>query len=295
MRVGFIGLGIMGKPMASNLLRAGHEVYAYDVDTEKIKAVEALGAVPCACVAEVCRHCREIITMLPNGPEVRSVVMEPGGVLESAEAGSLLIDMSSIAPDVSRELGAALAQRGVGMLDAPVSGGEPKAVDGTLAIMAGGSPEDYQRALPLLHTLGSSVTRIGELGSGNICKLANQIMVAVNIAALSEGLMLAQMAGADPAKVLEGIRGGLAGSAVMEAKAPMMLAGNFEPGFRIDLHIKDLNNALQTGEISRAPLPLTRMVQDVLRSLAAQGDGKLDHSALVKYYEAQTGVSLSQD
>ena len=292
MNIGWIGLGIMGMPMAKNLQQAGYQVYAYDLEKEKVRAAAGFGAIPCASVGEVCRACTEIVTMLPNGPQVREVVMEAGGVYDSAAPGTLLIDMSSIAPDVSKELCAALAARGIHMLDAPVSGGEPKAVDGTLAIMVGGDQADYQRALPIFQVLGASVAHIGGIGSGNTCKLANQIMVAVNIAALSEGMMLAKMAGADPEKVFEGIRGGLAGSAVMDAKMPMMLAEDFRPGFRIDLHIKDLTNALETGEGCGTPLPLTRMVQEMLKRLSAQGDGGCDHSALVKYYQEQAGASL---
>lgn len=294
MKIGFIGLGVMGRPMAKNLLKAGYEVYVYDVVEASVKELAAAGAVPCASVKEVCANCREIITMVPNGPQVRSVVMDPDGILDSAAEGTLLIDMSSIAPGVSKELHAELAKKGIHMVDAPVSGGEPKAVDGTLAIMVGGSQEDFERALPLFQVMGASYNLIGDIGSGNTCKLANQVIVAVNIAALSEGMMLAKMAGADPEKVFEGIRGGLAGSTVMNAKAPMILDGNFKPGFRIDLHIKDLNNALETGETFHAPLPLTHMVQDVLRQLSAEGNGSCDHSAIAKYYEELTGVSLKK-
>lgn len=294
MNVGFIGLGIMGKPMAKNLLQAGYHVYVYDVVEENMRQLAQEGAVACTSIGQVCESCKEIITMLPNSPHVRSVVMDQGGILDSAASGTLLVDMSSIAPGVSKELHGMLKTKGIHMLDAPVSGGEPKAVDGTLAIMVGGAQEDFERALPLLKVMGSSYNLIGEIGSGNTCKLANQIMVAVNIAALSEGLMLAKMAGADPQKVFEGIRGGLAGSTVMNAKAPMMLADEYKPGFRIDLHIKDLNNALETGAYFHSPLPLTQMVQDVLKELSAQGDGACDHSAIAKYYEHKTGVTFKQ-
>ena len=294
MNVGFIGLGIMGKPMAKNLLKAGYTVYGYDVVEENVQNVAQAGAVACKSIREVCEACQDIITMLPNSPHVRSVVMDAGGILESAGQGTLLIDMSSIAPSASKELHGELAKKGIHMIDAPVSGGEPKAVDGTLAIMVGGDQADYERALPLFQVMGASYNLIGDIGSGNTCKLTNQIIVAVNIAALSEGMMLAKMAGADPEKVFEGIRGGLSGSTVMNAKAPMMLAGDFKPGFRIDLHIKDLNNALETGDRFHAPLPLTHMVQDVLKELSAQGNGSCDHSAIAKYYEALTGVSLKK-
>lgn len=294
MKVGFIGLGVMGRPMAKNLINAGYEVYVYDVVEAAVKELATAGAVPCASVKDVCANCRDIITMVPNGPQVRSVVMDKDGIFDTAEEGTLLIDMSSIAPGVSKELHAELAKKGIHMVDAPVSGGEPKAVDGTLAIMVGGSQEDFDRALPLFKVMGASYNLIGDIGSGNTCKLANQVIVAVNIAALSEGMMLAKMAGADPEKVFEGIRGGLAGSTVMNAKAPMILDGNFKPGFRIDLHIKDLNNALETGETFHAPLPLTQMIQDVLKKLSADGNGACDHSAIAKYYEEITGVSLKK-
>lgn len=294
MNVGFIGLGIMGKPMAKNLLKAGYTVYGYDVVEENVQNVAQVGAVACKSIQEVCEACQDIITMLPNSPHVRSVVMDAGGILESAREGTLLIDMSSIAPGASKELHGELAKKGIHMIDAPVSGGEPKAVDGTLAIMVGGDQADYERALPLFQVMGASYNLIGDIGSGNTCKLTNQIIVAVNIAALSEGMMLAKMAGADPEKVFEGIRGGLAGSTVMNAKAPMMLTGDFKPGFRIDLHIKDLNNALETGDHFHVQLPLTHMVQDVLKELSSRGDGNCDHSAIAKYYEALTGVSLKK-
>ena len=295
MNVGFIGLGIMGKPMAKNLMKAGYKVYAYDVVEANVQNVAEAGAVACKSIKEVCDNCKDVITMLPNSPHVRSVVMDKGGIFDSASEGTLLIDMSSIAPGASKELHAELAKKGIHMVDAPVSGGEPKAVDGSLAIMVGGSEEDYERALPLFKVMGASYNLIGGIGSGNTCKLTNQIIVAVNIAALSEGMMLAKMTGTDPEKVFEGIRGGLAGSTVMNAKAPMMLAGDFKPGFRIDLHIKDLNNALETGEKFNSPLPLTEMVQEWFKALSAEGCGSCDHSALAKHYEELTGVSLKQD
>ena len=295
MNVGFIGLGIMGKPMAKNLMKAGYKVYAYDVVEANVQNVAEAGAVACKSIKDVCDTCKDVITMLPNSPHVRSVVMDKGGIFDSASEGTLLIDMSSIAPGASKELHAELAKKGIHMVDAPVSGGEPKAVDGSLAIMVGGSEEDYERALPLFKVMGGSYNLIGGIGSGNTCKLTNQIIVAVNIAALSEGMMLAKMTGTDPEKVFEGIRGGLAGSTVMNAKAPMMLAGDFKPGFRIDLHIKDLTNALETGEKFNSPLPLTEMVQEWFKALSAEGCGSCDHSALAKHYEELTGVSLKQN
>ena len=294
MNIGFIGLGVMGKPMAKNLLKAGYSVYAYDVVEANVQNVAEAGAVACKSIKDVCDNCMDIITMLPNSPHVRSVALGEGGSADHAKEGTLVIDMSSIAPGASKEICAALRQKGIHRVDAPVSGGEPKAVDGTLAIMVGGDQADFERALPLFQVMGASYNLIGDIGSGNTCKLANQVIVAVNIAALSEGLMLAKRAGADPEKVFQGIRGGLAGSTVMNAKAPMILEHNFKPGFRIDLHIKDLNNALETGVQFGAPLPLTTMVQDVLKSLTADGCGSDDHSAIARYYEKLTGTSLEQ-
>ena len=295
MNIGFIGLGIMGKPMAKNLIKAGYTVYAYDVVTANVENVAAAGGIACTSIKEVCENCKDIVTMLPNSPHVKTVVLGEGGVYENAQEDTLVIDMSSIAPGASQEISAKLAEKNIHMVDAPVSGGEPKAIDGSLAIMVGGEQADYERALPLFQVMGSSYNLIGGIGSGNTCKLANQVIVAVNIAALSEGLMLAKRAGADPEKVFEGIRGGLAGSTVMNAKAPMILDGNFKPGFRIDLHIKDLNNALETGVKFGSPLPLTTLVQDVLKGLSADGCRSDDHSAIAKYYEKLTGTILKEN
>lgn len=292
--IGFIGLGIMGKPMAKNLLKAGYQLVVFDLKKEAVQELAGAGAKPTASVAEVARACGTIITMLPNSPHVKEVVLGKGGILENGAPGTLVIDMSSIAPAASREMYAALKTKGMRMIDAPVSGGEPKAIDGTIAIMAGGDAKDFEEALPLLKAMGASYTLIGGIGSGNTCKLANQVIVALNIAALAEGLMLAKMAGADPAKVFEGIKGGLAGSTVMNAKAPMMLKDFYAPGFRIELHIKDLKNALETGELSHAPLPMTKEVLDIMEELAGCGDAASDHSAIAKHYETLAGIKFSE-
>lgn len=292
--IGFIGLGIMGKPMAKNLLKAGKELAVYDIVTDAVKEVEAAGAVACASIAQVAKLSDVIITMLPNSPHVKQVVLGEDGVLANAKTGTLVIDMSSIAPAVSIEVHDALAKKGLRMVDAPVSGGEPKAIDGTLAIMVGGAQADFDEAMPLFEIMGSSAVLVGAIGSGNTCKLTNQVIVALNIAALSEGMMLAKKAGTDPQKVFEAIRGGLAGSTVMNAKTPMMLADNYKPGFRIDLHIKDLQNALDTGAAFDAPLPLTEQIQQVMRNLSANGDGSLDHSGIAKHYEALAGLNFTE-
>jgi 2-hydroxy-3-oxopropionate reductase len=293
-KIGFIGLGIMGKPMAKNLAKAGYSVMAFDVVRERVAAVEKEGCAGCGSIREVAEACDIIVTMLPNSPHVKAVVLGEGGIIEYAKAGTLIVDMSSIAPEASKEMRDALASKGIRMIDAPVSGGEPKAIDGSLAIMVGGSKEDFERAKPLFDVMGSSAVLVGGIGSGNTCKLVNQVIVALNIAAVSEGMMLAKRAGADPAKVFEAVKGGLAGSAVMNAKLPMILEGSFKPGFRIGLHIKDLNNALDTGAASGSPLPLTAEVMQMLQTLRADGEDMSDHSAIVKYYEKVAGAVLSK-
>ena len=284
MKIAFIGLGIMGKPMAKNLIRAGHELWAYDLVSEPLEELASLGAHPCRSSAEAASQCRLIITILPNSPHVKRAVMGPEGVLEGAAPGSILVDMSSIAPAASQEVEKACGEKGVEMLDAPVSGGEPKAIDGTLSIMVGGRREIFQQVQPLLLAMGSCVTYCGPIGAGNTVKLANQIIVACNIAACAEAFTLAEKSGVDPEVVFQAIRGGLAGSTVMEAKVPMMLENNFRPGFKVDLHIKDLMNALETGHTFGAPVPLTAQVMEMLQVLHAQGRGQEDHSSLVNYY-----------
>jgi 2-hydroxy-3-oxopropionate reductase len=284
-KIGFIGLGIMGRPMAINLIKAGYSLSVYDINAESVQAVAAAGAKAAGSIAEVAGDNSLIITMLPNSPHVKAVTLGEGGILEHAQSGTLLVDMSSIAPAASQEIAARLKEKGIRMLDAPVSGGEPKAIDGSLAIMVGGDEADFDEAKPLFDILGASAVLIGPTGSGNTCKLANQVIVALNIAALSEGLMLAKKSGTDPQKVFDAIKGGLAGSTVMNAKAPMMLAGNFKPGFKIDLHIKDLVNALDTGYLTGTPLLLTGTVMQILQQLHADGEGQSDHSAIARFYE----------
>ena len=283
-KIGFIGLGIMGKPMAVNLVKAGLDVVVWNRTPEKCEELTALGAAAAQSPAELAARADYIITMLPDSPEVKQVVLD-GGVLDAARPGTLLIDMSSISPVASREIGAALKEKGIRMLDAPVSGGEPKAVSGELAIMVGGGEPDYQEAKFLFDILGSSSCYIGPLGSGNVCKLTNQIIVACNIAALSEGLTLAKENGIAPETIWNAIHAGLAGSTVMDAKTPMIAAGNFQPGFKIDLHIKDLNNVCAAAERAGAPIPLTHQVLDMMHWLSDNAMGQLDHSALYQYYQ----------
>jgi len=294
MKIGFIGLGIMGKPMVKNLLKAGHEVVAYDIVAENLQAVVRDGAVAGKNSAAIAAECPVVITMLPNSPHVKTVVMEKDGVLEGTKEGLILIDMSSIAPLASKEICEACKKKGVRMLDAPVSGGEPKAIDGSLSIMVGGDKALFEEMKPILSCMGASIVLCGDVGAGNTTKLANQMIVAGNIAVLAEALTLAKKAGVDPETVFQAIKGGLAGSTVMNAKAPMMIEGNFKPGFRIDLHIKDLNNALETGHKVGAPMLLTANVQEMFEILHADGCGSDDHSGLAKYYAKISGSKIGK-
>jgi 2-hydroxy-3-oxopropionate reductase len=284
-KIGFIGLGIMGKPMAKNLLKAGHSLTVYDVLPQPVSEVVAAGAATAASSREVAQRSDVVITMLPNTPDVKAAVLGPGGVLEGARPGLLFIDMSSIAPLASQEIAARLREKGVAMLDAPVSGGEPKAIEGTLAIMVGGPEDAFRQAEPILKAMGTSVTLVGDIGSGNVAKLANQIIVALNIAAMSEAMVLATKAGVSPEKVFEAIRGGLAGSTVLNAKMPLALKGNFKPGFRIELHIKDLRNALDTAHDLGVPLPLSSGVLEIMQALRTDGHAKDDHGGIIQFYE----------
>lgn len=292
MKIGFIGLGIMGKPMVRNLLKAGHEVVVYDILKDNVDLMVKEGGKAAASPKDVASRCMTVITMLPNSPQVKTVVMGKDGVLEGAGRGTILIDMSSIAPLAAQEVGKACQAKGVEMLDAPVSGGEPKAVDGTLSIMAGGSSEVFEKVQGILKTMGASVVLCGSLGAGNTTKLANQVIVALNIAAVSEAFMLSTMAGVEPLRVFDAIKGGLAGSTVMNAKIPMITEGCFNPGFKIDLHIKDLQNALETGHSVGAPLPLTALAMEIMQNLHAHGCGEDDHCGVVKYYEKLTGTEI---
>ena len=295
MRIGFIGLGIMGKPMAKNLLNAGHSLTVYDIVAASMKAMTAAGATAAASCREVAGKSELVITMLPNSPHVRTAVLGENGVLEGAVRGLILIDMSSIAPGASQEIEAACREKGVKMIDAPVSGGEPKAIDGTLAVMVGGDVAVFEQVKDeVLLKVGASAVYCGAIGAGNTTKLANQVIVASNIAACAEAFTLARRAGVEPAMVFEAIRGGLAGSAVMNAKVPMMIDGKFAPGFKIDLHIKDLGNVLETGHGVGSPLPMTAMVMEMMQTLRADGHGGDDHSSLANYYAKMSGTKIGK-
>ena len=290
--IGFIGLGIMGRPMVRNLMEAGNSVTVYDVVGTAVEEMATEGATPASSSSEVAAKNSLIITMVPDSADSEAAILGPNGVLEGAASGSVVIDMSSIAPASSQKIAAGCEAQGVDFLDAPVSGGEPGAISGTLAIMVGGKKDVYDRYLDVFAPMGSA-TFCGDYGAGNTTKLANQIMVAINIAAVGEALVLAKKAGLDPNVVFDAVKGGLAGSNVLNAKGPMMIEGNFNPGFRVRLHQKDLNNALQTARELSVPLPFTAMAQQVIGSLMNEGKGDADHSAIANFIEdmAQTKIS----
>lgn len=294
MKIGFIGLGIMGKPMVKNIIKGGYtDVLVNGRHQDVLDELEVCGA-KSATYEEIGMQCDVVMTMLPNSPQVKEVMLGETGVASYMKEGSAFIDMSSINPVASKEIAAVLEEKNIDMLDAPVSGGEPKAIDGSLSFMVGGKEELVETYRPLLESMGSSVVRCGEVGAGNTTKLANQIIVACNIQALAEALTLAQKAGVDPELVFQAIRGGLAGSTVMDAKAPMMIAGNDKPGFKIDLHIKDLNNALDCAHTVGAPVPMTAEVQEILQWLHNHEGGQKDHSAIAQYYEYLTGSQIGR-
>ncbi|WP_125581003.1 2-hydroxy-3-oxopropionate reductase [Levilactobacillus cerevisiae] len=292
MKLGFIGLGIMGKPMAKNLVKAGHDLVVFDFEKKAVQELVEMGAVAATSGKEVAQGSDVIFTMVPNSPNVEAALFDEGGVAEGLSAGKTVIDMSSINPLASQGFAKRLAEQQVGFLDAPVSGGEPKAIDGSIAIMVGGDKNLYEKNKPLLEVIGGSVTYVGAVGAGNTTKLANQVIVALNIAAVSEGFALAKKAGLDPKMVFDAIHTGLAGSTVMDAKVPMMIDRNFNPGFRIDLHIKDLQNALDTSHALNVGLPLTAEVMEILQVVKNDGNGSDDHAAIAKFYEKMNDLTI---
>lgn len=293
-KIGFIGLGIMGKPMAKNLVNAGYDLTVYDIFPAPIEELVEAGANGARSCAEVARTSDVVITMVQDGPQAKQAILGEGGIIEGASEGDLVVDMSSIAPGVSQELGAGLAEKNINFLDAPVSGGEPFAISGDLAIMVGGDAGDFERAKPLFDVVGKSAVLCGAHGAGNVTKLANQIVVGANIHGLAEALVLATAAGVNPQTVFEAIQGGLAGSNVMNAKAPMMISRNFEPGFRIELHYKDINNAMETARALNVPLQVTANLQQVLTALVVNGDGRNDHSGILRFVEQIAGVEVRE-
>jgi 2-hydroxy-3-oxopropionate reductase len=285
-KIGFIGLGIMGRPMAKNLMDAGYELVVHNRSPEKAeKLAEKVNATAAGSPREVAEACGIVITMLPDSPDVEAVAAGEDSVLEGIRDGALLIDMSTISPVVTQELSERVREKGASMLDAPVSGGDVGAIEGALSIMVGGSEEDFERARPLFDVMGKVATHVGPTGAGQVVKACNQIVVALNIEAVSEALVLGSKAGVAPEKVVEALSGGLAGSAVMEAKKEKFFSHDFEPGFRIELHHKDLGIALAAGREYGAALPVTAIVDQMLEASMAKGRGDRDHSALLTLLE----------
>ncbi len=291
-RVGFIGLGIMGKPMAKNLIKAGFPLVVFSRSKRPVEELVKEGAVSGDSPREVAERSEVLITMLPDSPEVKEVILGRDGIMHGSKRGSVVIDMSSINPLITQEIAKILKEGGVEMLDAPVSGGEIGAIQGTLAIMVGGEDEVFKDCMEIFKALGKNIVHVGGIGAGGYVKLVNQIIVALNIAALGEAFTLGVKAGLDPQVTYQAIRGGLAGSSVLEGKAPMIFGRNFKPGFKIKLHHKDLNNALSTAKELGVPLPLSSFVQQIFVSLITEGKGEEDHSALATFFEKMAGVEI---
>jgi 2-hydroxy-3-oxopropionate reductase len=291
-RVGFVGLGIMGKPMAKNLLKAEFPLVVFSRSKGPLEELVREGAISADSARGVAKRAETIITMLPDSPEVREVILGKNGVVEGIKAGSVVIDMSSINPLVTQEISRTLEEKGVKMLDAPVSGGETGAIQGTLAIMVGGEKKVFEDCLEILKAMGKNIVHVGGIGAGGYVKLVNQIIVALNIASVGEAFSLGVKAGLDPQVIYQAIRGGLAGSQVLETKAPMIFGRNFKPGFKIKLHHKDLHNALSTAKDLGVPLPLSSFVQQIFVSLITEGKGNEDHSALATFFEKMARVEI---
>ncbi|HJF84907.1 MAG TPA: 2-hydroxy-3-oxopropionate reductase [Megamonas hypermegale] len=292
MKIGFIGLGIMGKPMSRNLLKAGFELIVYDIDETAVKIIEKAGAKPASSPKEVAQNSDVIITMLPKASIGKSVLEDENGILAGIKENSVVIDMSSVSPVASKEFAQLVEAKKCKFLDAPVSGGEIGAVNATMAIMIGGDEAVVERVRPILEALGKSITVVGPNGSGSVAKLANQIMVNLNIAAVAEALVLATKAGADPKRVFEAVRGGFAGSAVLEEKAPMMYSRNFKAGGPIYINLKDITNVVATADELDVPLILTPQLKEIMISLKATGHNNDDHSSIVQFYEKIAGVTV---
>jgi len=293
-RIGVIGLGIMGKPMARNLMTAGHEVVVYDLFPEPVEELVTDGAVLGTSPADVASKSDITVVMVQNSPQSTTVSLGENGIIEAADKGQLVVDMSSIAPLVSQKIAEELADAGIDFLDAPVSGGEPGAIAGTLAIMVGGTQAAFDRAAPIFEATGASAVLCGEVGAGGFTKLANQICVAANINGLAEALVLTSKAGLNPETVFNAIKGGLAGSNVMNAKAPMMFERNFQAGFRIELHLKDINNVMDTAQQMGVPLQMSAQLQQMLQALFNEGNGTDDHAGILKYVEALAKVEVKK-
>jgi 2-hydroxy-3-oxopropionate reductase len=288
--IGFIGLGIMGRPMAKNLLKAGYSLIVHSRSRGPVDELVAAGAKAGTSPKDVASQSDVLITMLPNSPDVELVALGKDGIVEGAKSGLIFVDMSTISPLVSQKVAHALVPKGVRMLDAPVSGGEKGAIDGALSIMVGGDQDVFDSVLPILRAMGKTITRLGPLGFGGFTKLANQIIVAVNLTALGEALTLAKKAGLDRELTLKALAGGLAGSKCLEQKTPNYVAGSYKPGFKIDLHFKDLGLIMESARALGVPLPATAVVQELFSALRVKGRGELDHSAVITLLEDLAGI-----
>ncbi|HEV8438292.1 MAG TPA: 2-hydroxy-3-oxopropionate reductase [Methylomirabilota bacterium] len=288
--VGFIGLGIMGRPMAKNLLKAGYQLVVHSRSQGPVQELVGAGAKSVASPKDVAAQVDVLITMLPNSPDVELVALGKDGIIDGARRGLLFLDMSTISPIVSQKVGQALQPKGVRMLDAPVSGGEKGAIDAALSIMVGGEKTDFDAALPVFQALGKTVTHLGPLGAGGFTKLANQIIVAVNLTALGEALTLARKAGLDRSLTLKALGGGLAGSRCLDQKTPNYVSGAYNPGFKIDLHFKDLGLIMESSRALGVPLPCTAVVQELFNALRVKGKGGLDHSGVITLLEELAGL-----
>lgn len=289
--VGFIGLGIMGKPMAKNLLKANVEVMGYDLNQEAVKEICECGG-KTGSLKEIGENCDVIFTILPTGAIVQDVLFGKDGVTTNIKKDSVICDLSSVTPGDAKTCYSKCTEIGVGFVDSPVSGGEPKAIDGTLSFMAGGDQEIFDKLLPYFDIMGASALLVGEIGSGNITKLANQIIVNNTIAIVSEAFVMATKAGADPEKVYQAIRGGLAGSAVLDAKIPMIVERNFKPGGKISINHKDIKNVLATAHEVDAPVPFTAQLFEIMQALKVNNQMDDDHCAIVNYFERLANVEV---
>ncbi|MFJ5765894.1 2-hydroxy-3-oxopropionate reductase [Lysinibacillus sp. NPDC093210] len=294
-KIGFIGLGIMGAPMARNLLKKGNEVTVFDLNTIAVETLAKEGAYAATSGKEVALTNDVVITMLPEGRHVHQAIFGQQGVMEGACEGMVIIDMSSVTPAESIEMCKLTTKQGVHFLDAPVSGGEPKAIDGSLTIMVGGKEEVFESVKDILGAMGNTIVLVGDSGSGTTAKLANQIIVNLNIAALSEALVFATKAGINVEKMYQAIRGGLAGSTVMDAKIPMILDRNFKAGGRVDINLKDINNVMHTAHELAVPLPLSAQLLEIFYSLKANGMETFDHASIVQHYEKLANVEVSRE
>jgi 2-hydroxy-3-oxopropionate reductase len=291
-KIGFIGLGIMGRPMAANLVKKGCDIMVHDINPAAVAELQRAGA-SAGTPAQIGSSCNILFTILPNGPIVQDVLFGRDGVAIALQPGSIVVDMSSVTPLDAQTCQAKLSLIQAEYLDAPVSGGEPRAIDGTLAFMVGGSQEVFERILPYFRLMGSSALLVGPCGSGCITKLANQIIVNLNITAVAEALVFATKAGVDPEKVYQAIRGGLAGSAVLDAKAPMMIQRNFKPGGKLSINLKDIKNVMATAQALDVRLPFTSQLLEVMQALKVDGRLEDDHSGIVQYFEKLAQVQVS--